>query len=73
MVGREKPETPCNQILSEDEWHVLSAWATGKIADTVPSTKQAMHWIGLVLAIPLHCHSPLSLLTTYGNIEFITF
>ncbi len=46
MVAREKPETPCNQILSEDEWHVLSAWATGKIADTVPSTKQAMHWIG---------------------------
>jgi hypothetical protein len=46
MVGREKPETPCNQILSEDEWHVLSAWATGRIADTVPSTKQAMHWIG---------------------------
>ena len=46
MVGREKPETPCNQILSEDEWHVLSAWATGKITDTAPSAKQAMHWIG---------------------------
>jgi hypothetical protein len=46
MVGREKPETPCDQILSEDEWHVLSAWAIGKIADTAPSTKQAMHWIG---------------------------
>ncbi len=46
MVGRQKPETPCDQILSEDEWHVLSAWATGKIADTAPSAKQAMHWIG---------------------------
>jgi hypothetical protein len=46
MVGREKPETPCNQILSEDEWHVLSAWATGKIVDSAPSAKQAMHWIG---------------------------
>lgn len=46
MIGREKPETPCDQMLSEDEWHVLSAWATGKIADASPSTKQAMHWIG---------------------------
>ncbi len=46
MVGREKSETPCDQILSKDEWHVLSAWATGKIVDTAPTTKQAMHWIG---------------------------
>ncbi len=46
MIGREKPETPSDQMLSEDEWHVLSAWATGKVADSVPSTKQAMHWIG---------------------------
>ena len=46
MVGREKPETPCDQILSEDEWHVLSAWATGRVTDTPPNTKQAMHWIG---------------------------
>ena len=36
MVGREKPDTPCDQILSEEEWHVLSAWATGKIPDTAP-------------------------------------
>ena len=46
MVGREKPETPCDQILSKDEWHVLSAWATGEVADSAPSAKQAMHWIG---------------------------
>ena len=46
MVGREKPETPCNQILSEDEWHVLHAWATGKATDTAPCAKRAMHWIG---------------------------
>ncbi len=46
MIGREKPETPSDQMLSEDEWHVLSAWATGKVADSAPSTKQAMHWIG---------------------------
>ena len=46
MVGRVKPETPCSQILSEDEWYVLSALATGKAADTAPSVQQAMHWIG---------------------------
>jgi len=46
MVGREKPETPCDQILSEDEWQVLHAWATGKVADNAPCAKQAMHWIG---------------------------
>lgn len=46
MVGREKPETPCSQILSQDEWCVLSALATGKVADTCPSAQQAMHWIG---------------------------
>jgi hypothetical protein len=46
MVGREKPDTPCDQILGEEEWHVLSAWATGKIADKAPSVQQAMRWIG---------------------------
>ncbi len=46
MLGREKPETPCDQILSQDEWHVLSAWATGKIADEPPSAQKAMRWIG---------------------------
>ena len=46
MAGREDPETPCNQILSEDEWHVLSAWATGQIGNTAPCVQQAMRWIG---------------------------
>jgi hypothetical protein len=46
MVGRENPESPCDQILSEDEWRVLSAWATGKMADAPPSAQKAMHWIG---------------------------
>jgi len=46
MVGRAEPETPCDQILSEDEWHVLSAWATGQIGDTAPYAQQAMRWIG---------------------------
>jgi hypothetical protein len=46
MVGRERPDTPCDEILTEDEWRVLSAWATGKMTETAPSTKQATHWIG---------------------------
>ena len=46
MVGREKPDEPCDKILSEDEWRVLGAWATKKIPKTAPSVKQAMHWIG---------------------------
>ena len=46
MMGRQNPDSPCDQILSEEEWHVLSAWATGKIADKAPSVQQAMHWIG---------------------------
>jgi len=46
MAGREKPDTPCDQILSEEEWHVLSAWATGKIPATAPNAQQAMRWIG---------------------------
>ncbi len=46
MVGRERPDTPCDQILSEAEWRVLSAWATGNMADTAPSARQATHWIG---------------------------
>jgi hypothetical protein len=46
MLGRAKPDTPCDQILSEEEWHVLSAWATGKISATVPNSQQAMRWIG---------------------------
>lgn len=46
MTGREEPETPCDKILSQDEWHVLCAWATGAIPNTAPSSKQAMHWVG---------------------------
>jgi hypothetical protein len=46
MVGREAPDSPCTQLLSEDEWRVLSAWATGTMAETPPSAQQAMRWIG---------------------------
>lgn len=46
MMGREKPDAPGDQILREEEWHVLGAWATGHIVDTPPTTRQTMHWIG---------------------------
>ena len=46
MIGREKPDTPCDQILSRDEWIVLGIWATGKVLDAAPSTQQAARWIG---------------------------
>jgi hypothetical protein len=45
-VGREKPDTPCDQILKEEEWRVLSAWATGTMAETVPRVQEATRWIG---------------------------
>jgi hypothetical protein len=45
MVGRERPDTPCHQMLSEVEWQVLSVWATGTMAETVPNAKQAARWI----------------------------
>jgi hypothetical protein len=45
-VGREKPNTPCDQILKEQEWRVLSAWATGTMAAKVPSVQDATRWIG---------------------------
>jgi hypothetical protein len=46
MMGREQPDTPCDQILQEEEWQVLSAWATGQLPDRPPSAQQAMRWIG---------------------------
>jgi len=46
MVGRERPETPCDQVLSKEQWRVLSVWATGKMAHTAPSAQQAARWIG---------------------------
>jgi hypothetical protein len=33
-------------MLGEDEWRVLSAWATGTMAETPPTARQVMHWIG---------------------------
>jgi hypothetical protein len=48
MMSRESPESPCDQILSQEEWQVLSAWATGTMVDATPSARQAAHWIGML-------------------------
>jgi hypothetical protein len=48
MAGRERPEMPCDQFLNEQEWRVLSVWATGKMVDVPPSMQQAARWIGKV-------------------------
>jgi hypothetical protein len=45
-VGREKPDTPCDQILKEEEWRVLSAWAAGMIPESAPRAQEATRWIG---------------------------
>lgn len=46
QMGREMPNTPCDQILKEEEWRVLSAWAHGKMAKKVPRVQEATRWIG---------------------------
>lgn len=46
MAGREAPDSPCTQFLSEEEWRVLSAWATGTMAETPPRAHQVTRWIG---------------------------
>jgi len=45
-AGRETPNIACDQILQEEEWRVLSAWANGKMAKKVPSVQEATRWIG---------------------------
>ena len=45
-VGREKPDTSCERILNEEEWRVLSAWATGTPVEIAPRAQDAMRWIG---------------------------
>lgn len=46
MVGRERPDIGCDQLLSGEEWRVLSAWATGTMEDGPPRAQQVMRWIG---------------------------
>ena len=45
-AGRETPNRACDQILKEEEWRVLSAWANGRMAKKVPSVQEATRWIG---------------------------
>jgi hypothetical protein len=46
MAGRETPSIPCDRFLSEEEWCVLTAWATGKTGESPPAAQQATRWIG---------------------------
>jgi hypothetical protein len=46
LVSRELSDIGCEPIFSREEWRVLSAWATGKAADTTPSPQQMTRWIG---------------------------
>jgi hypothetical protein len=44
--SRETPDAPCNSILTDDEWRVLSAYKTGKLPDKPP----ALFWAVLAIA-----------------------
>jgi len=47
MAGRETPDIPCDQFLSEEEWQVLAAWATGEPPPPEPPrAQQAVRWLG---------------------------
>jgi hypothetical protein len=46
MAGRETPDLSCREFLSEDEWRVLGAWATGETIAEPPTAQQAARWIG---------------------------
>lgn len=43
---RETPDAPCDRILTEDEWKVLSAYKTGEIPDKPPP----LFWAVFVIA-----------------------
>lgn len=44
--SRETPDAPCDRILTEDEWKVLTVYKTGTIPDKPP----ALFWAVLVIA-----------------------
>jgi hypothetical protein len=44
--SRETPDVPCDRILTQDEWKVLSVYKTGEIPDKPP----ALFWAVLVIA-----------------------
>jgi hypothetical protein len=45
-AGRETPNMACDQILKDEEWRILSAWANGKMAKKVPRVQEVTRWIG---------------------------
>jgi len=82
MVGREKPEIPCDQFLSEEQWRVLGVWATGQMPDPPKhTTGDALDQQGRRLAGPrqrrqsrydLHVARPGSS-GTHGSREYVGF
>jgi hypothetical protein len=48
-LARQEPETPCTEVLSEEEWQALSVHVTGEVPPEqtpVPTVAQAVKWIG---------------------------
>jgi hypothetical protein len=48
-LAREEPQTPCTEVLSDEEWRALYVHVTGEIPDQrtpVPTIEQATKWIG---------------------------
>jgi hypothetical protein len=46
VASRKQPDAGCDQTFREEEWRVLSAWATGKAANKPPGAQQMIRWIG---------------------------
>ncbi len=47
-IGRHDPDAPCTLILAEHEWKALYLYIhhTTHLPDTIPTVRQAIHWIG---------------------------
>jgi hypothetical protein len=47
-LARQEPETPCTEVLTEEEWQALYAYATGAPAEAtpVPTVAEVVQWIG---------------------------
>jgi hypothetical protein len=46
VASRKQPDACCDQTFREEEWRVLSAWATGKAVNKPPGAQQMIRWIG---------------------------
>jgi len=48
-LARQEPQTPCTEVLSEEEWRALYVHVTGEVPDAqtpMPTVAQAVKWIG---------------------------